>query len=308
MGSDLLGGARGGGAEHEFERALAAGRVTEAAELAVDLARRRLHGVGASVTRVRRTFDAGGDLHPALRISLARELAMLQARAGRFDEALEAMTLTLSLAQETGEPAQVCEAEFRGAFFAVQVGELEAAHDLLDNAESHAAELGDDVRLGFVRVVRGVALLAEGQTEGALWLLTDAARLTCGADAFDRAFVLRQYARVLVLAGQEAAAAPLRDALRSAAEREDHTQLADCLETLAALDSSSELAARALGAAGAYRARGASARWADEADEAAATLADVQIALGFDRTVDLAAEGKRDPGAVTHAALALLET
>ena len=232
---------------------------------------------------------------------------MLYARAGHFNQAFETMTLALSLAQEAGEQAHVCEAEFRGGFFAVQVGELASAHDLLDNAEWHAAELGDELRLGFTRVVRGVALLAEGETEEAVEWIEDGVRRIGAADAFDRAFVLRQYARVLIRAGRHGCAVPpLTEALASALQRDDHTQLADCLETFAALEPACDEAARALGAAQALRVRGSSVRWADERDDAAAALASVRARVGYDRAADLAAEGRGDPDGVTHAVLDLL--
>jgi len=303
MGSKLLGGAEGGGAEREFESALAEGRVTEAAQLAVDLARRRLHGIAASAARVERTLDQCG-LEPPQRIALVRELAMLHARAGCFDRAFETMTLALTLAQEADARPDVCEAELRGAFFAVQVGELDHAHDLLDNAECHAAALGDDLRLGFARMVRGIAVLAEDAADEAVLWIADGVRRIGEADSFDRAFVLRQQARALVRAGRhEAAATPLADALASALERSDHTQLADCLETFAALAADVELAARALGAAATFRERGASVRWADETDEAVATQASVRTLIGYDRADDLAAAGSREPEAVAAAAL-----
>ncbi len=308
MGSDLLGRAEGAEHEHEseFERALAEGRVTDAGELAVLLARRRLRGVGPSVQRVERALQLCG-LGPALRIALVRELAMLHARAGRFDRAFDTMTLALSLAQEADELTHVCEAELRGAFFAVQVGELGCAHDLLDNAEAHAAELGDELRLGFARMVRGIAALADGETGVAVELIADGVGRIGDADSFDRAFVLRQHARALVRAGRHSAAArPLAAALESALEREDHSQLADCLETFAALAGDVDAGARALGAATSLRLLGTSVRWADEREEAEATLAAVRAGVGFDRTTELAAEGSREPDAAVHAALALL--
>jgi tetratricopeptide (TPR) repeat protein len=292
-------------AEHEFECALLEGRVDDAADLAVTLARRRLHGVGSSLARVERVLAAGG-LELTARIPLVRELAMLHSRAGRFSAAFEAMTEALSLAQEAGQLGQVCEAEIRGAFFAVQVGELAAAQSLLDNAESHAAELGDDMRLGFVRVVRGVASLSAGDAEAAVELMSDGLTRVEEADPFDRSFLLRQLARAFARAGRhESAIRPLAVALASSIERHDDVQLAECLETFAALELD-EVAALALGAAPAFRERAESMRWADESRETQATLASVRSRVGDARAADLAAQGHRDPDGVARRALARL--
>ncbi len=289
----------------DFESALAEGRLPEAAERAVSLAWRRVGGIDAAIMRVERVLAAGTpDLQT--RISLMRELAMLHSRAGRFAAAFDGMTLALTLAQETNQPVQVCEAEIRGAFFAVQVGALSDAHMLLDNAEFHARALGDEMRLGFARVVRGVAALADGDAEAAVSLMTDGIGRVGDADPFARSFLLRQLARALMRAGRpETASEPLAAALQSAIERQDDAQLAECLETFAAFELD-EIAACALGAAPAFRARGGATRWADEGDETRATLASVRSRVGDVRAADLAAQGSRDPDAIARRALAVL--
>lgn len=295
-----------GVAEHDFERALAEGRGTDAAHLAVQLARGRVRGVHASVARLKRTRETAG-LGWEARIALERELAMLHARAGRFDLAFETMTLGLSLAQEADEVEQVCEAEIRGAFFAVQVRELGAAHDLLDNAEKHAFALPDPSRLGATRAVRGIALLAEDEADAAVELLGCGLRGLVEADGVERAFFLRQYARALLRADRPAAEAvePLLWALHSARRRDDHPQLADGLETFAALRLDAHPAARALGAAATLRVRAACVRWADEADEAAAARDWAGEACGA-RAEELVEQGGRDPDAAVQATVARL--
>jgi hypothetical protein len=306
MGSDLLGGVEGGGAVHDFERALEEGRVGDAAELAVVLARRRIHGVEASAARIERTLAVDG-LEPARRIALVRELAMVHGRAGRFDRAFATMVLALSLAEEAGDPAAACDAELRGGFFAIQVRELDYAHDLIDNAERGAEQLGDELRVGFARVARGLAALAEGAADVAVELIADGLARAGEIDAFHRCFVLRQYARALVRAGRhEDAIAPLAAALETALREDDPLQLSDCLDTFAALAPATDEAARAVGAADTLRSLAASVRWADEHDEAAGATAALRCNLGYDRAAELAAAGGGDPHAVARAALAVL--
>lgn len=293
------------GDEREFERALAEGCVASAALLAVRLARGRRRGVGPSTVRLERVLAAGG-LEPAARIEVVRELAVLHSRAGRYGAAFEAMALALALAQEADRQGEVSDAERGGAFFAVQVASLPDAHRLLDNAESSAARLGDETRLGLARVVRGVAFLAEGRHGEAVELIADGIARAGAAAAEELSFAQRQLARALARAGRRRCAVePLAAALASAIERGDDPQLAECLETFAAVDPG-ETAARALGAACALRARSASQRWADEGGETEATIASVRGLLGFDRTTDLAAEGLGTPDAVAQHALAAL--
>jgi hypothetical protein len=304
-GAPSVPAARPAGAEQRFEQALAEGRVGAAAALAMELARRGQRGIGPSTARLQRVLAADG-LESGTRIEVLRGLAVLHSRGGRYGDAFESMADSLILAQETGRTDLVCEAELHGAFLAVQVGALEHAHTLLDNAEWRAAELADDTRLGLIRIVRGVACLAEGDAERAVELIADGIGRSEDAGAREQAFALRQLARALVRAERrESAPAPLAAALASALERRDDLQVAECLETFATLQPG-EAAARGLGAACAFRARAAARRWADEGTEADGAIAAVRGLVGFDRTTDLAAEGHDDPDAAARRALALL--
>jgi hypothetical protein len=306
MGSGLLGGAEGGGAGHEFDRALAEGRVADAAALAVVLVRLRPDGLGATAARVQRIVDADG-LADSSRVRLASELAVLQARAGRLDRALATMTRALLLAERLGDPVATCEAELRGAYFAIQVGQIGSAHDLLDNAEASAVERGDGLRLGFARIVRGIAALSDGATGAAVELIEEGVGLTAEADEEHRAWAQRQHARALVRGDwlPEAAGA-LEASLGSALYRCDEAQAAECLETMALLAPREECSGRALGAAAALRRRAASARWPDEEAEVERAIVGVRLGHGFDRAAELALEGRCAPGETARSALVAL--
>jgi predicted ATPase/class 3 adenylate cyclase len=176
-------------------------------------------------------LDRSADLDPGLRADVLGAAALAAANLGESEAAREYARESLEIARELKDNRQI---EWALRVLSFDEPDLDDRRRMLNECEVILRELGDDVGLGWVTFLLGVALLDEGRLKEAHEALKRAAAIFTGLGKWwEAANAENAIAYVLIADGQHRAARPiLEQALRSAVELQS---VALAVEALAAL-------------------------------------------------------------------------